>query len=141
MDLTQAAKLIEHFEGCVLHAYQDSVGVWTIGYGTTKDVRPGQVCTKEQAIEWMMRDVNECAELVQKICTPALNNNETSALVSLAYNIGLTALKNSTLVRDLNAGETKLQVADHFMDWVHAGGRVLQGLVTRRREERLIFLS
>lgn len=139
MDLSPAIQLIEHWEGCVLHAYQDAVGVWTIGYGTTTHVTPGQICTREQALAWLNRDAEDCAEKIKTFANCA-TNNQLCALVSLAYNVGVSALQHSHVISCLNEGNVRA-AADHFMDWVHAGGRVLPGLVARRREERLLFLA
>lgn len=141
MNLSHARDLIEHFEGCVLHAYRDSVGVPTIGYGTTHGVAMGMVCTKEQALQWLDRDMGECAARIATFVHVPLNDGELSALVSLAYNIGVYGLEKSSVLKLLNSGADKRHVADQFMLYVHAGGRVLQGLVNRRREERLVFLS
>ena len=139
--LAPAIELIKHWEGCVLHAYRDSVGVWTIGYGTTAGVKPGQVITKDQAIKFLMKDVTACAAAVKKCVRVPISNHEASALISLSYNIGLGGLAHSTLVKKLNAGHPRLEVADEFLKWVHAGGHVLLGLVNRRRAERLVFLT
>lgn len=138
--LAPAVHLIEEFEGCVLHAYRDPVGIWTIGYGTTRGVRPGEVITKAQAVELMLGDMKLCADAIGKFVTVPLRSNELCALISLSYNIGIGGLHKSTLVRKLNAGSPHIEVADEFLKWVHAGGRVLSGLVRRRRAERELFL-
>lgn len=139
--LGPAIELIKHWEGCVLHAYRDPVGIWTIGYGTTAGVKPGQTITKAQAIALLEKDVAKCATAVDSLVRVPLQDNELCALISLSYNIGIGALGKSTLVRKLNAGRPRRDVADEFMKWVRAGGRVLPGLVNRRREERALFLA
>lgn len=139
--LAPALDLIKHWEGCVLHAYQDSVGVWTIGYGTTKGAKPGMVISKEKAVQLLMIDVAACSAAVAKYVKVQITNHEMCALISLSYNIGTGALSKSTLVKKLNAGRPRVEVADEFLRWVHAGGRVLQGLVNRRKAERLVFLT
>lgn len=140
-DLAPAIELIKHWEGCVLHAYRDSVGVLTIGFGTTSGVKPGQVITRAQAEALLAKDLAACVVAVKKFVKVPLSNHETGALISLAYNIGIGGLGRSSLVKALNAGRPHLEVADEFLKFVHAGGRVLQGLVNRRKAERLVFLT
>lgn len=136
-----AESLIMHWEGLFLHAYQDEVGVWTIGYGTTEGIHSGMTCTKDQAIQWMRNEMKQCASSILSVIRAPVNSAELSAMISLTYNIGIGAFSHSTLVRRLNAGEPRLDVANEFLRWVYAGGRVLNGLVARRREERSVFLS
>jgi lysozyme len=145
LDLSKAFALIRKFEGLVLHAYQDSVGIWTIGYGTTHiDGRPvtaGMTCTREQAESWMEGEATECANKIRAWLKHPVTDNEVSAMISLSYNIGQSALYHSSLLASINAGQPKQVSASHFMSWVHAGGHILPGLVTRRREEEAVFLS
>jgi len=121
-----ASKLIRVFEGVKLTAYQDSGGVWTIGFGHTKDVTEGQIITIEQAEAFLDIDANPLLSLV--IGTPVL---KAAALVSFGYNSGYTSLKH------VLAGTANLS------DFVHdRHGNVLQGLVARRGlEASLIQLS
>lgn len=140
-DLTQAYKIIRQFEGCRLHAYQDSVGVWTIGFGTTLGVHPGQTITPAQAESLLEIDVqHRAAQLAGWIHVP-VTDNMMSAMISLAYNIGMGGIYHSRMLADLNGGAPKKQVAQDFMSWIHAGGHVVQGLVNRRKEEMAIFLA
>ncbi len=137
--------LICEFEGKRLVAYDDGVGVWTIGFGTTKypngvRVKKGDTCTLEQAKEYMRHDLIEFEHTVNSSVKVPLNQNQFDALVSLAYNIGSSAFKSSTLVKKLNAGDYK-GAADQFNVWVNAGGKRMQGLVSRRDREKLLFLS
>ena len=137
--------LICEFEGKRLVAYDDGVGVWTIGFGTTKypngvRVKKGDTCTLEQAKEYMRHDLIEFEHTVSISVKVPLNQNQFDALVSLAYNIGSSAFKSSTLVKKLNSGDYH-GAADQFNVWINAGGKRMQGLVNRRDKEKLLFLS
>jgi len=137
--------LICEFEGKRLVAYDDGVGVWTIGFGTIKypngvRVKKGDTCTLDQAKEYMRHDLIEFEHTVNSSVKVPLNQNQFDALVSLAYNIGSSAFKSSTLVKKLNAGDYK-GAADQFNVWVNAGGKRMQGLANRRDKEKLLFLS
>ena len=137
--------LICEFEGKRLVAYDDGVGVWTIGFGTIKypngvRVKKGDTCTLEQAKEYMRHDLIEFEHTVNSSVKVPLNQNQFDALVSLAYNIGSSAFKSSTLVKKLNTGDYQ-GAADQFNVWINAGGKRMQGLVNRRDREKLLFLS
>ena len=137
--------LICEFEGKRLAAYDDGVGVWTIGFGTIKypdgnRVKKGDACTLEQAKEYMRHDLIEFEHTVNSSVKVPLNQNQFDALVSLAYNIGSNAFKSSTLVKKLNTGDYR-GAADQFNVWINAGGKRMQGLVNRRDREKLLFLS
>ncbi|NGP43187.1 lysozyme [Acinetobacter sp. GC2] len=137
--------LICNFEGLRLKAYDDGVGVWTIGYGTTKypngiRVKKGDTCTLDQAKAYMQNDLKSFEQTVNNTVKVPLNQNQFDALVSLAYNIGSTAFKNSTLVKRLNEGNYKA-AANQFNVWVNAGGKRMQGLVNRRAAESTLFLK
>ena len=137
--------LICEFEGRRLVAYDDGVGVWTIGFGTIKypngvRVKKGDTCTLDQAKEYMRHDLIEFEHTVNSSVKVPLNQNQFDALVSLSYNIGSNAFKSSTLVNKLNAGDYQ-GAADQFNVWINAGGKCMQGLVNRRDKEKLLFLS
>ena len=136
--------LICNFEGKRLMAYDDGVGVWTIGFGTTIypnsiKVKKGDVCTEAQAKAYMAHDLKKFELAVNNAVNVSLNQNQFDALVSLAYNIGTNAFKNSTLVKKLNAGDIR-GAANQFDVWVNAGGKRMQGLVNRRAKEKALFL-
>ena len=133
------------FEGLRLNAYDDGVGVWTIGFGTTIypngiKVKKGDTCTEAQAKAYMTHDLKKFELAVNSAVTADLNQNQFDALVSLAYNIGTNAFKNSTLVKKLNADDFN-GAANQFDVWNKAGGKVMQGLVNRRAKEKSLFLS
>ena len=137
--------LICDFEGKRLVAYDDGVGVWTIGFGTTIypngiRVKKGDTCTLDQAKSYMAHDLKKFEQAVNGAVNIALNQNQFDALVSLTYNIGTGAFNKSTLVKKLNAGDIR-GAADQFDVWVNAGGKRMQGLVNRRSKEKLLFLK
>lgn len=133
--------LICQFEGLRLTAYRDMVGVWTIGYGHTgPDVKPGLMITQQQADQLLINDLVRFERGVNVLVTVKLNQNQFDALVSFAYNLGLGALQNSTLLRLLNDGNYQA-AADQFPRWNRAGGNVVAGLARRRYAERELFLT
>ena len=136
--------LICDFEGKRLVAYDDGVGVWTIGFGTTIypngiKVKKGDTCTEAQAKSYMAHDLKKFEQAVNGAVNIPLNQNQFDALVSLAYNIGTGAFNKSTLVKKLNAGDIR-GAADQFDVWVNAGGKRMQGFVNRRAKEKEVFL-
>jgi GH24 family phage-related lysozyme (muramidase) len=137
--------VVKHFEGLELRAYQDAVGVWTIGYGHTSAAGPptvyaGQTITEQEAETILKRDLNLFENGVRDLVAVPVNSNQFSALVSFSFNVGLGALRNSTLLRKLNAGDYQ-GAANELPRWTKAGGRTLPGLVRRRDAERALFLS
>ena len=137
--------LICSFEGKRLAAYDDGVGVWTIGFGTTVypngiKVKKGDTCTEAQAKAFMAHDLKKFEAAVNNAVTVPLSQNQFDALVSLAYNIGTDAFSKSTLVKKLNANDIR-GAADQFDVWVNAGGKRMQGLVNRRAREKALFIS
>lgn len=130
--------LIKHFEGLRLEAYQDSVGVWTIGYGSTKDIKEGMRITPFMAEQFLRDDLEEAEKAVSRLVDVSLTQNEFDALVSFAFNLGAGNLQHSTLLRKLNNSD-KVGASDEFLRWVNAGGKKLEGLVRRRKAERALF--
>lgn len=133
-------ELIKEFEGCRQVAYQDSVGVWTIGYGHTKDVYEGQLAIKKTIERWLQEDLEEFEGYVNKLVKVELNQNQFDALVAWTYNLGPGSLKESTMLRKLNYGDYE-SVPDEMRRWNKAGGEVLEGLVRRRDAEANLFSS
>ena len=130
--------LIKEFESCKLTAYKDSVGVWTIGYGHTRSARQGMVITQDQADELLALDVTTHATGVYKALQVKLEQHQFDAVVSLAFNVGVNAVRNSTLLKMINRGDDKLAAAQ-FDRWNKAGGKVLAGLTRRRAAERRMY--
>lgn len=132
--------LIKSFEGCCLRAYKDVVGVWTIGYGSTANVKEGQIITQQQAEELLKKDLVRFENGVNEAVKVTISQPQFDALVSFSYNLGVMSLKTSTLLELLNKGETE-KAANEFDKWVKAGGKVLTGLQRRRHAEKEMFLS
>ena len=138
--------LIKKFEGYRNKAYQDVKGIWTIGYGLTRypngvKVMPGDTITEEQAEQYFQQTLQKFAQGVEDSITSQVNNNQFAALVSLAYNIGLTAFKNSTILRLVNQNPNNPAIKNEFMKWVNSGGKRIKGLVTRRQTEANLYFS
>ena len=137
--------LIKQFEGCKLTAYQDSVGVWTIGYGGTqpvdgKPIRAGMTIKQETAERLLKTGLVSYESDVSRLVKVGLTQGQFDALVSFTYNLGARSLSTSTLLLKLNAGDYAA-AADEFLRWNKAGGKVLNGLTRRREAERALFLS
>lgn len=137
--------LIKQFEGCKLTAYQDSVGVWTIGYGWTqpvdgKPIRAGMTIKQETAERLLKTGLVRYESDVSRLVKVNLTQGQFDALVSFTYNLGARSLSTSTLLRKINAGDYT-GAADEFLRWNKAGGKVLNGLTRRREAERALFLS
>jgi lysozyme len=133
-------QLIKAFEGLKLRAYLCPAGVWTIGYGSTgPDVGPGLIWTKEQATERMLRDAELHLSVAKRLC-PSLDGDKLAAVADFSYNLGSTRLAGSTLRRRVNHLDYE-GAAEQFEKWVFAGGVKLQGLLRRRKLEKILFLS
>jgi lysozyme len=144
-DIKQIGKagldLIKSFEGLKLRAYLCPAKVWTIGYGSTgPHVVPGKVITEAQADELLQDDLDRFEAAVTRLVTVPLTQNQYDALVSFAYNVGISALERSTLLKRVNA---KLfdQAKAEFGKWNRAGGKPLAGLTRRRAAEAALFGS
>lgn len=140
--------LLKEFEGCRLNAYDDGVGVWTIGYGSTLGVKPGDTITREEA-ERLLREVDLPKfekEVFRDTADPALGpgrtptQNQFDAMVCLCYNIGQGNFRQSTVLRRFLQGDFN-SAGEAFLMWNKAGGKVLPGLVRRREAERDLFLT
>jgi lysozyme len=130
--------LIKKFERCVLTAYDDGTGVWTVGYGHTHNVTPNMVITQAQADAFLAQDIAIAESVVNGAAEVDLTPNQFSALVSFEFNTG--ALEGSTLLKLVNSEDFR-GAADQFLKWVWAGGEILAGLEARRAAERALFLN
>ena len=128
------------YEGCKLEAYQDGGGVWTIGFGHTKDVKQDDKCTYEQAIDFLQVDILSAVNAVNRLVTVSLNQSQFDALVDFTFNLGTRALTNSTLLRLLNSGNYE-GAALEFHKWNHDNGKEVAGLTKRREAEFKLFES
>ena len=142
-----ASALIAKFEGLKLKAYQDSAGIWTIGYGTTINpetglpIQQGDEITQKKALEWLKINTAATQTAVKKLVKVPVNDRELAALTSLTYNIGTGAFSRSTLLRLLNSGAKRDDVANQFLRWNKVNGQVVKGLTKRRQLEKDLFLS
>ena len=134
----EGISLIKKFEGCKLEAYLDAVDVPTIAYGRTKDVKIGDICTQQQAEDWLEEELVEYEGYVEKAVTVPLEQNQFDALVSWTYNLGPSSLNRSTALKLLNMSEYD-GVPAQLKRWNKAGGKVLPGLVRRREAEAEMF--
>jgi len=144
-DIKQIGKagldLIKSFEGLKLRAYLCPAKVWTIGFGSTgPHVVPGKSINEAQAEELLKHDLDRFEAAVTRLVTVPLTQNQYDALVSFAFNVGISALERSTLLKRVNA---KLfdQARAEFAKWNRAGGRPLAGLTRRRAAEAALFGS
>ena len=142
MEISQKGiDLIKRFEGCRLTSYKCPAGILTVGYGHTgSDVHAGMTITQNEADNLLKMDLIVHVNNVNKLVKVPLNQNQFDALVSFEYNVGYGALANSTLLRLLNSGDYK-GAGGQFGRWVYAGGKILQGLVNRRKAETLLFIE
>lgn len=142
----EGLSLIKEFEGFRSIAYLCPARVWTIGYGNTfyqdgRKVKQGDRITTQEAERLLKITVESFAEQVSKLIKVPVTSNQFSALVSLAYNIGVGAFARSTLLSLLNARKNKQEVAIQFLRWDKAGGKTLYGLTRRREREMQLFLK
>lgn len=134
-------ELIKKWEGLRLHAYQDIVGIWTIGWGSTNPkVVPGQFISEEEASARLVTDLAVFEKAIQNMISVVLNSNQFSALVSLAFNVGPGNLKGKGLINKLNSGDYQ-GAADSFPKYNKAGGKEDLGLYKRRLAEKALFLT
>ena len=151
----KAEELIKKFEADdinkYLTAYIDPVGIPTIGYGSTfnfdenRKVKIGDKITQEKAVEWLRKETANIVPQIKKLVIVPINQNQLDSITSLVYNIGIGNFKSSTLLRLLNAGASKEDVAAQFLRWNKGtvrGQKVeLPGLTRRRKEEKDLFLA
>ena len=135
---TEGLALIKKFEGLELEAYKCAAGVWTIGYGHTKDVSEGDSWTEQEANDALKEELVEFEGYINDLVTCPLSQNQYDALVSWVYNLGPANLKASTLLKRLNASDYD-DVPAQLKRWNKAGGKVLEGLIRRREAEALLF--
>ena len=128
----EGLSLIKKFEGCELEAYLCPAGVWTIGYGHTKDVKEGDKINKEEADYLLQEEMIEYESYINDFVEVPLNQNQFDSLCSWVYNLGPTNLKNSTMLRVLNE-EKYADVPQEIKRWNKAGGEVLDGLIKRTK--------
>ena len=130
--------LIKYFEFCELEAYMCPAGVWTIGYGHTKDVKEGARINKDEANHLLLEEMQEYEKYINDMVEVDLNQSQYDSLCAWIYNLGPTNFGNSTLLKVLNEGKYD-EVPQQIKRWNKAGGEVLNGLIRRREAEALLF--
>ena len=140
----RGVSLIAEFEGFRPRAYQDIVGVWTLGHGLTRihgrKVQPGDEISEEESFEALRAEAEDMLSDCLEEVSVELNQNQLDALASFIYNVGPTNFKKSTMLKLLNAGNYD-GAAEQFIRWNRAGGREVAGLTRRRLAERDLFLE
>ena len=139
-----AGAVVRRIEGFFANPYQDSAGIWTIGYGTIRDAKGKPVTahtppvSEDEALALQERDMQDAAGGVHRLVTVGLLGYEAAALISWTYNLGAGALGGSTMLKLLNAGQ-KDSVPDQMHRWINAGGKPVLGLLRRRWAAAAIF--
>lgn len=137
----RGVEMVARYEGCRLEAYLCPAGKWTIGYGHTQDVKPGdRLASREAAAELLKKDLEKYAGYVNEFLEKGtisfpLNQNMFDALTSFCYNCGKGNL------RKLVSGRDAVTVGQKMLLYNKGGGKVLAGLVRRRQEESALFMS
>lgn len=137
---SKAYELIRRFEGKSNTAYQDSAGVWTIGYGHTGGVVKGQTISDDEVERLLAEDV-AVAENAVNAQNLNLTQDQFDALVDFVFNIGAGNFQKSTLLKKLKADPNDPTIYDEFLRWVYAGGVKLLGLVRRRTDEANLYFT
>lgn len=134
--------LITEFEGCRTTAYRDVGGVLTIGYGHTgTEVKAGMVWTKEHCIQQLRLDLASRETILSHFLDSIqTTQNQFDALISLGYNIGMGALHSSDAFK-YHCRKQYDRAGNAFLNWSHVDGRVVEGLVRRRKAERALYVS
>lgn len=134
-----AISFVGGWEGMERKAYKDIVGVWTVCYGHTKDVKPGDEYTQAQCDDMLRHELRTFEGQLDRCLKADLPLTSKVAVLSWAYNVGTGAACRSTLVRKANAGDL-VGACNELPRWNRAGGRVIRGLTNRRISERTLCL-
>lgn len=132
--------LIKEFEGLRLQAYRCPAGIWTIGYGHTKDVKENDRIDQNRAEYLLTQDLKWAEDIVNRECD-GINQNQFDALVSFVFNCGELNFKRSTLLKCVKANPFNVNIKDEFARWNKGGGTVLAGLIRRRRAEANLYFN
>lgn len=134
--------IIKDFEGCKLVVYKDIKGLPTVGWGhkvlVTDKLSIGDTITQEQADCWLIKDVNRTAGMLDSMIHNNITENQFSACVSLAYNIGVGAFERSTLLAYINNNQL-MMAGEEILRWDHSKGLENFGLLRRRKAEQSLF--
>jgi lysozyme len=141
MNISNAGlNLIKQFEGIRLKAYLCPAGVLTIGYGHTLNVKVGQVITEAEAELLLMKDLIPVENAIESLVKIELSQGQYDSLCSFIFNLGVSAFRMSTLLRQLNKGNY-VEAAEEILKWNKANGQVNKGLMIRRQAEHRMFLQ
>lgn len=132
-------KFTETFEGIRLSAYQDSGGIWTIGYGHTQGVHEGMSITKVQAEEYLREDFESAVFSVNHLVTAQITVDQFDALVDFVFNLGAGAFRSSTLLKLVNARASDEEIDAEFRKWDNVMKHPVAGLLRRRVAEAKLF--
>lgn len=139
--------LIKTFEGFYSKPYLCPANVPTIGYGATYYEDGSKVkltdppIDKQRATQLLMNVLVSYEKAVDSFCRDDINQHQFDALMCFAYNVGINALKNSTLLRCINNNPVDAEIRTQFMRWNKAGGKVLKGLTRRREAEADLYFK
>lgn len=138
---TSGLNLIKSFEGLSLIPYQDVIGVWTQGYGSTGGISNDSMpITEAEAVEMLKKDLVVAENAIARLIKVELSQNQFDSLCSFVFNLGSGSLQRSTLRMKLNR-EDYDGAANEFLKWNKAGGKIYAGLTRRRVAERELFIS
>ncbi len=133
-------EIIKKFEGLRLTSYRCAANVLTIGWGHTNGVTEGMTITQQQAEKMLDEDLKVYENAVNAE-TISLNQNQFDALVSFSFNVGVNALKTSTLMKKVRINTNDETIRAEFMKWINVGSKLLEGLRKRRNEEANLYFS
>lgn len=144
---TKGLTLIKKYEGFYSKPYLDPIGIPTIGYGATyypngkKVTMKDKALTEKEASDLLAKMLVTYENDVKRLVKRELNQNQFDALVSFTYNLGGANLGKSTLLKKLNVNPCDKTIKDEFLKWNKAGGKVLNGLTKRRKDESELYFS
>lgn len=131
---------IKRHEALRLTAYKDAVGVWTIGYGHTSTAKQGMVITEAEAEKLLKQDLKTAEVEINRHLLP-LKQHQFDSLTSFVFNVGIGSFRRSTLLKRLKIDVNHPDIANQFNRWVYGGGKILKGLVKRRKEEVNLYIT
>lgn len=134
-------ELIKRHEGLVLQAYLCPAGVWTIGHGHTRGVKPSDRINPQQAEQFLREDLRSAETIVLRLVRKPLTQNQFDALVSFVFNIGAGNFQASTLLRRVNENPLNPDIRGELGRWIYAKRVVLPGLVKRRKDEADLYFT
>lgn len=132
--------LLKEREELRLTAYRDGGGVPTIGFGHTDGVRDGDTCTAAQAEEWLRKDTQRAVAAVVELVKVKLTQAQFDALVVMVFNIGISAFRDSELLKRINERAFYKAIGE-MVRWYWDNGKPVRGLMLRRLAEAQLFMS